>query len=141
MDRTSYQIDLPKDAKAVVFFNGIKALNTRGCFWLWRQIFIGKLNTVSQASGCIETKLAICSPTEAVIVSYWQDEKSLMQFFHSPLHRQMMKSMMNIVKVDPEAIAVFNETYRPQRSGRYLNKLQGLAKIYPAIDKKETALS
>ena len=133
MNHTSYQIDLPPDAKAVVFYNGIKALNVRGFFWLWQQIFVDKLNSVDQASGCIEAKLAICSPTEAVIVSYWQDEQSLMAFFHSPLHRQMMKNMMNIVTADEKAIAVFNETYSPLRSGRYFNEPQGLAKIYPAI--------
>ena len=133
MNHTSYQIDLPSDAKAVVFYNGIKALNIRGFFWLWQQIFVGKLNGVSQAPGCVEAKLAICTPTEAVIVSYWQDEQSLMAFFHSPLHCQMMKNMTNIVAVDKKAIAVFNETYSPLKSGRYLNEPQGLAKIYPAI--------
>ena len=133
MHQTSYQIDLPQDSNVVVFYNGIKALNNKGFFWLWQQIFTARLNSVSKASGCIEAKLAICSHHEAVIVSYWQDEASLMQFFHSPLHRQMMKNMMNIIKADPGAIAVFNETYRPLRSGRYFNEPQGLAKIYPAI--------
>ena len=45
----------------------------------------------------------------------------------------MMKNMTSFIKTDPEAIAVFNETYRPLRSGQYLNEPQGLAKIYSAI--------
>ena len=134
MNHTSYQIALPQDTEVVVFLNGIKALNPKGFFWLWQQVFTAKLNTVIKASGCVETKLSICSPTEVVIISYWQDEASLTEFFHSPLHRQMMKDMMQIVAADPKAIAVFNETYRPIKSGRYYNEPQGLAKIYPAIE-------
>ena len=131
MHHTSYQIDLPQDSEVVVFLNGIKALNLKGFFWLWQQIFT---TSVEEDSGCIETKLSICgSLQEAVIVSYWRDEASLMQFFRSPLHRQMMKNMNSFIAANPEAIAVYNETYRPLRSGRYFNEPQGLAKIYPAI--------
>ena len=134
MDRTSYQIDLPQDTKVVIFYNGIKALNIRGWLWLWQGIFTAKLDSVIKAPGCLDTKLCICSPVEAIIVSYWQDEVSLTDFFHSPLHRQMMKSMKQIMTTDQKAIAIFNETYRPIRSGRYFNEPQGLAKIYPAIE-------
>lgn len=133
-DRSSYQIDIPQDTEVVVFYNGIKALNVRGWLWLWQGILTANSAKVKNVPGCVEAKLGICSPKEVVIVSYWQNEKSLIEFFHSPLHRQMMKSMMKIVAADPKAIAVFNETYRPLRSGRYLNEPQGLAKIYPAID-------
>ena len=132
MNYTSYQIDLPEDTEVVVFYNGIKALNIRGFFWLWQYIFSTRSIKVP---GCIEIKLGIYSPTEAIIVSYWQNEKSLMAFFHSPLHRQMMKQMMKIIAADNKAIAVFNETYRPLRSGTYFNEPQSLAKIYPAIAK------
>ena len=131
MHQTSYQIDLPQDSEVVVFFNGIKALNIKGFFWLWQQIFT---TSVDEVPGCIETKLSICSHQEAVIVSYWQNEASLMQFFHSPSHRQMMKNMTSLIAADSGAIAVFNEIYRPVRSGKYLNEPQGLAKIYPAVN-------
>lgn len=47
----------------------------------------------------------------------------------------MMKDVKQIIAADPKAIAVFNETYRPIKSGRYFNEPQGLAKIYPAINK------
>ena len=140
VNHTFYKINLPQDAKAVVFYNGIKALNIRGFFWLWQQILFGKLNSVNEASGCVEVKLAICTPAEAIIVSYWQDEESLSAFFHSSLHRQMMKNMTSIVTGDREAISVFNETYRPLKSGKYLGKYlsepQGLAKIYPTVIEK-----
>ena len=130
--RTFY-FRLPKDPDVVVFYNGIKALNIRGWFWLWRQVFTGNLIDVTKAAGCIEAKLSICSPQEAIIVSYWQDEASLTQFFRSPLHREMMKSTKELLGKDLEAISLFNETYRPLRSGMYLNEPQGLAKIYPAV--------
>ena len=140
MNHTFYQIDLPQDTEVVVFYNGIKALSVKGWLWLWREILTAKSNTVIKAPGCVETKLCICSPTEVVIVSYWEAQKNLMEFFHSPLHRQMMKSMTQIIKADPKAIAVFNETYSPVGSGRYFNEPQGLAKIYPAIEQAKVAI-
>jgi hypothetical protein len=51
----------------------------------------------------------------------------------------MMKSMRNMIAADATAIAVFNETYRPLRSGRYFNEPQGLAKIYPTLNKLVTS--
>jgi heme-degrading monooxygenase HmoA len=138
MNHTSYQIDLPKNSNVVVFYNGIKAMNSKGFFWLWQQLLSGNQTqaVMLQADGCLEVKLCICcSYREAVIVSYWQDEASLMKFFHSPLHRAMMKNMMDIIAVDSRSISVFNETYRPVRSGKYFNEPQGLAKIYPMLDK------
>jgi len=130
MHHNSYQIDLPEKPEVVVFLNGIKALNFQGFIWFWQQIF--QMRTI-KAPGCINTILTICNHQEAVIISYWQDEASLMNFFHSPAHRQMMKNMSKIMKRDPKAISFFNEMYSPLRSGRYLNEPQGLAKIYPAI--------
>ena len=141
MNHASYQIDLPQDTDVVVFFNGIKALNLRGFFWLWQQILTAKLTGVQSARGCIDTKLSICSAREAVIVSYWQDQVSLTEFFNSSLHRQLIKNMIEIIATDQKAIAVFNETYRPLRSGRYFNEPQGLAKIYPAIKQTQAVAS
>jgi heme-degrading monooxygenase HmoA len=139
MNNTGYQIDLPQNPHVVIFYNGIKALNLKGFFWLWKQVLTGNQIAVLQAKGCKEAKLAICSPKEIVIVSYWENEASLMNFFHSPLHREMMKSMRNIMVEDQKAIAVFNETHRPLRSGRYFNEPQGLAKIYPVLEKLVTS--
>lgn len=45
----------------------------------------------------------------------------------------MIKDVSDIITADSKAISLFNETYRPLRSGRYFNEPQGLAKIYPAI--------
>jgi heme-degrading monooxygenase HmoA len=137
MNHASYQINLPQNTDVVIFYNGIKALNWRGFVWLWQQIITAKLASITSiitAPGCIEAKVGICSPKEATIVSYWQDEASLRGFFSSPLHRQMMKDVMQIIELDHQAIAMFNETYRPLRSGRYFNEPQGLAKIYPALE-------
>ena len=133
MNPNSYRIELPQDPDVVVFYNGIKALNIRGWFWLWQQVFTGSLMDATKAAGCVEAKLNICSQQEVTIISYWQDEASLMQFFRSPLHKEMMKSTKQLLVKDLEAIALFNETHRPLRSGRYFNEPQGLAKIYPAV--------
>ncbi len=131
MNHTSfYQIDLPKDSKVLVFHNGIKALNLRGWLWLLRLLFS---TDSTKPTGCLETKIGIYSLREAFIVTYWQDEKSLNAFFHGPKHRKMAKNMMSIIEADPKAISVFNEIYRPIRSGRYFSEPQGLAKIYAAI--------
>ena len=132
MNSGSYQIELPQDSEVVVFYNGIKALNSRGVFWLWRQITSGKLLDIEKAPGCMDAKLSICSHREAIIVSYWQTQLSLTEFYRSPLHCQMMRDTKNLLAKDAGAIALFNETYSPLRSGMYLNEPQGLAKIYPA---------
>ena len=137
MKYTSYQIDLSQDCDVVVFYNGMKALNRRGFIWLWQQLLAGDLRDLIKAPGCLEAKYGICSPLEVTIVSYWQDEASLMQFFHSPLHRKMMKNMMKVIDRDSQAIALNNETYCPLRSGKYVNEPNGLAKIYPAIQKSK----
>jgi heme-degrading monooxygenase HmoA len=135
MSNPGYQIDLPENSQVVVFYNGIKALNFQGFLWLWKQVLTGNQTAVLQAKGCQEAKISICSPKEVVIVSYWSDEASLREFFHSPLHHEMMKSMKNIIAANAKAIAVFNETHRPLRSGKYVNEPQGLAKIYPILNK------
>jgi heme-degrading monooxygenase HmoA len=134
MNHAAYQLDLPSNPETVVFCNGIKALNLRGILWLWRQLLTANLMGFRTAPGCIEAKGGICNLQEVVIVTYWQDEASLMKFFSSPLHRQMMKNTKQIIAEDQQAIALFNETYRPLRTGRYFNEPQGLAKIYPAIE-------
>ncbi|MEL6928523.1 MAG: DUF4188 domain-containing protein [Cyanobacteria bacterium J06600_6] len=133
MNSSSYQIELPQDSEVVVFYNGIKALNTRGIFWLWRQIIAGKMLGIKKVKGCVDVKLCICSHQEAIIVSYWQTQSSLTEFYRSPLHRQMMQDTKNLLRRDSEAISLFNEVHRPTVSGRYFNEPQGLAKIYPAV--------
>ena len=133
MNFVSYRIELPQKPDVVVFYNGIKALNFRGWLWLWQEVLSGNAIGITKAPGCIEAKLSICSPQEVVIVSYWQDEASLTEFYRSPLHWEMMNTTKELLKEDSEAIALFNETYRPLRSGIYLNEPQGLAKIYPAV--------
>ena len=132
MKQTSYQIDLPQTPNAVVFINGIKAENLWGCWWLWRQRFSIRQACIT-AEGCQEVKAGICSPQEVVIVSYWQDEASLMAFFHSPIHGQMMKKMLNFLATHPQALSLYNETYNPLRSGKYFQQPHGLAKMYQPV--------
>ena len=132
MKQASYQIDLPESPEAVVFVNGIKAENLAGCWWLWRKSFSIRQACLA-AAGCEEVKVGNCSLQEAVIVSYWQDEASLMAFFHSPVHRQMMKEMVGFLATHPQALSLYNETYRPLRSGKYFQKPHGLAKMYQPV--------
>ena len=132
MKQASYQIDLPESPNAVVFVNGIKAENLAGCWWLWKRSFSIRQACLA-AAGCEEVKAGICSPQEVVIVSYWQDEASLMAFFHSRVHRQMMKEMISFLSTHPRALSLYNETYRPLRSGKYWQKPHGLAKMYQPV--------
>ncbi|MGK7935000.1 MAG: DUF4188 domain-containing protein [Xenococcaceae cyanobacterium] len=132
MKQASYQIDLPEKPEAVVFVNGIKAENLLGCLWLWKQSFSIRKACLA-AAGCKEVKAGKCSLQEVVIVSYWQDEASLMSFFHSRVHRQMMKEMMGFLSTHPQALSLYNETYRPLRSGKYFQKPHGLAKMYQPV--------
>jgi hypothetical protein len=132
MKQESYQIDLPESPSAVVFVNGIKAENLAGCLWLWRRMFSIRQGCLV-AEGCQEVKAGICSPQEVVLVSYWQDEASLMGFFHSAVHRQMMKEMVSFMSTHPQALSLYNETYHPLRSGKYFQKPHGLAKMYQPV--------
>jgi hypothetical protein len=46
---------------------------------------------------------------------------------------RLIKNTIAILTADNKALAMYNETYRPLSSGKYLNEPQGLAKIYPAL--------
>lgn len=133
MTPTSYRLDLPDNPSAVTFVNGIKAETLAGCLWLWKLILFTKRFSLA-TEGCKQVKLGICSYREGIIVSYWQDEASLMKFFHSEAHRQMMTEMSEFISSHPQAISVYNETYCPLRSGKYFQKPHGLAKMYRHVE-------
>ena len=125
MSYSVYQLNLPENPEAVIFVNGFLARNLAGFFWMWRNIFwISKVT--AQASNCVQVKAGICSPNEVVMVSYWLDVASLKNFFRSEHHRQMMQF---IVK-NPKSLCLYNETYQPVQSGKYINEPHGMAAIY-----------
>jgi heme-degrading monooxygenase HmoA len=120
-----YTIQLPEQPNAIVFVNGMIARDRPGFFWLWRN-----LNSISQstgkAPGCIQVKAGICSPKEVIMVSYWESERHLMDFFRGAAHRQMMQFSSR----HPDSLCLYNETYRPAKSGKYSHEPQGMAIVY-----------
>lgn len=120
-----YQIQLPEHPSAVVFVNGMIARDSSGFFWLWRN-----LNNISQsttkAPGCIQVKAGICGPKEVVMVSYWESEHHLMDFFRGAAHRQMMQFTIRY----PNSLCLYNETYHPLKGGKYSHEPQGMAMVY-----------
>jgi heme-degrading monooxygenase HmoA len=125
-----YQIDLPEQSEAVVFVNGILARDRAGFFWMWKNVFWIRSAT-AKAEGCVQVKTGICGPNEVVMVSYWRSEDDLKQFFRGEAHRQMMQFVMQ----NPNSLCLYNETYRPQYSGKYSHEPQGMATLYPSLAK------
>ena len=125
-----YQIDLPEQSEAVVFVNGILARDRAGFFWMWKNVFWIRSAT-AKAEGCVQVKTGICAPNEVVMVSYWRSEDDLKQFFRGEAHRQMMQFVMQ----NPNSLCLYNETYRPQYSGKYSHEPQGMATLYPSLAK------
>lgn len=125
MSYSTYQVNLPESPEAVIFVNGFLARDRTGFFWLWRNLFWIK-NATTRAEGCMQVKAGICGPNEVVMVSYWLSEASLKKFFRGEPHRQMMQ----FTAENPESLCLYNETYRPLQSGKYINEPQRMAAIY-----------
>jgi heme-degrading monooxygenase HmoA len=120
-----YRIQLPEQPNAVMFVNGMIARDRSGFFWLWRNLnSIGK--STGKAPGCIQVKAGICGPKEVVMVSYWESERHLMDFFRGAAHRQMMQ----FSSLHPDSLCLYNETYHPAKSGKYSHEPQGMALVY-----------
>ena len=120
-----YHIQLPEQPSAVVFVNGVIARDRSGFLWLWRNLNSIRQSTV-QAAGCLQVKAGICSPSEIVMASYWESDRHLMDFFRGAAHRQMMQFTTR----HPNSLCLYNETYRPAKSGKYSHEPQGMAMIY-----------
>jgi hypothetical protein len=120
-----YTVALPEHPKAVMFIQGIVARNLAGLFWLWRNVlWIKKSNAT--AEGCVQIKAGICGINEVVLASYWEDKSGLGKFFKSQPHQKMMQYLSD----HPNDLTLYNETYRPSQSGKYVNEPNGLAVIY-----------
>jgi heme-degrading monooxygenase HmoA len=122
-----YQIDLPEHSEAVVFINGFVARDRAGFFWMWKNLSWIR-NVTTSAPGCMQVKAGICGPNEVVMVSYWRLEQDLKQFFQGKSHQQMMQFVMR----HPHSLCLYNETYRPEHSGKYSHEPQGMATLYPS---------
>lgn len=120
-----YQVNLPESPEAVIFINGFLACDRSGFFWMWRNLAWIK-NVTAEAEGCVQVKAGICGSNEVVMVSYWLSEDSLQKFFKGELHRQMIQ----FTTKNPQSLCLYNETYRPLKSGKYIGEPQGLATIY-----------
>ncbi len=120
-----YQIQLPDHPQAIIFVNGLIARDRPGFFWLWQNL-IQVRQATSKAPGCLQVKAGICSPKEIVMVSYWESEQQLINFFRSEAHRQMMQFSAR----HPNSLCLYNETYHPSKSGKYSHEPQGMAIVY-----------
>lgn len=128
MNYSVYQINLPEHPEAVVFVNGFLARDRAGFAWMWKNLLWIKRATV-KAAGCVQVKAGICGSNEVIMVSYWQSESDLKQFFRGEPHRQMMQ----FVTQHPNSLCLYNETYHPQRSGKYSHEPQGMARLYMMV--------
>jgi heme-degrading monooxygenase HmoA len=120
-----YHIQLPEQPNAVVFVNGMIARDRPGFFWLWRNLNSIRQSTV-KAPGCMQVKAGICGSKEIIMVSYWESEHHLMDFFRGAAHRKMMQFSSR----HPHSLCLYNETYHPSKSGKYIHEPQGMALVY-----------
>lgn len=125
MNYSVYNIALPEHPEAVIFVNGFIARDRPGFFWLWKSLLWIRTVT-AQAKGCVQVKAGICGLNEVVMVSYWNSNSSLKDFFKGEAHRQMMR----FIAKNPQSLCLYNETYSPLRSGKYINEPQGMATMY-----------
>ncbi len=125
MRSSMYQIQLPEHPNAIMFVNGTIARDRAGFFWLWRSLNSVRQST-AKALGCLQVKAGICGPQEIVMVSYWESEQHLMDFFRGEAHRQMMK----FASRHPNSLCLYNEIYHPSKSGKYSHEPQGMALVY-----------
>jgi heme-degrading monooxygenase HmoA len=120
-----FQISLPEHPRAIAFVNGMISRDRSGFFWLWRNLS-GVRQSTAQAPGCIQVKAGLCGPAEVIMVSYWESEQHLSDFFRGSAHRQMMQFSAQ----HPDSLCLYNETYHPSKSGKYSHEPQGMALIY-----------
>jgi Domain of unknown function (DUF4188) len=123
-----YRIDLPEHPEAVVFVNGILARDLPGFLWMWQNLAWVRSSTV-KSPGCVQVKAGICSPNEIIMVSYWDSDLALQQFFRGEAHRKMVQFVMK----QPNSLCLYNETYQPWRSGKYSHEPQGMATVYGSL--------
>jgi heme-degrading monooxygenase HmoA len=108
-----------------MFVNGILTRDRSGFFWMWKNLNSIRTDTV-KAEGCIQVKAGICSANEVIMVSYWESERHLMDFFRGSAHREMVKYSSK----HPNSLCLYNEIYHPSKSGKYSHEAQGMALIY-----------
>lgn len=125
MSYSVYSVNLPESPEAVIFVNGFLARDRSGFFWMWRNLLWIR-NVTAQAEGCVQVKAGICGANEVVMVSYWLSEDSLKKFFRGEPHRRMMQ----FIAKQPKSLCLYNETYSPLHSGKYINEPQGMTTIY-----------
>jgi Domain of unknown function (DUF4188) len=124
-----YQLELPENPEAVVFVNGFVSRDRAGFLWMWKNLFWIRKAT-AQTTGCVQVKAGICGPNEVIMTSYWHSAAHLKEFFRGESHRQMMQFVVK----HPHSLGLYNETYRPDRSGKYSHEPQGLACIYARVE-------
>ncbi|KAM3099583.1 monooxygenase family protein [Phormidesmis sp. 146-35] len=125
MNYSIYQIELPEHPEAVVFVNGILSRDRAGFFWLWKNLPWIRSSTAN-AEGCVQVKAGLCGAGEVIMVSYWRSQPDLKQFFQGDAHRKMMQFVLK----NPNSLCLYNETYQPERSGKYSHEPQGMAMLY-----------
>lgn len=124
----SYRVAVPENPEVVVFVQGMLARNFRGWLWLWREMN-AQLQSVKNASGCLQVKGGVVGPSELLLVSYWKDFASLRGYFKSPAHLSYMRHLVK----HPEDLSLWSETYQPKTSGAYLHEPHGVGLAYPKI--------
>lgn len=134
MKHRYYEVDLSQKT-AIMYFNGIRARNAQAFVWMWSNIFrLGAL--ARQHPNCLQVKLAIVSPIEMIQVSYWKDQEALRAFYQKSEHVAALRYTFQ----HPDHFTLYNETYEPPVSTRYLNGVNGYATSQPPTARPMTSI-
>jgi hypothetical protein len=83
--------------------------------------------SIGAADGCFMAKGGICSASEIMFSSWWDNEAALMAIMQSAIHR----SWVRYYAQNPGALTLYNETYNCGQPGKYSKSLRGMALHYP----------
>ena len=127
-----YLTAIPEDSEAVVMIAGMRARTFAGFRYIWSE-GMSQPKVMRAAPGCFQVKPCLISPREVMMITYWEDMGSLMAFFRSKSHIEWMR----YVAKHPNDLNLSAEIYAPQRPGLYLHEPQGMALVYPKMERAE----
>lgn len=118
------RVDL-RDASALTFVNGIQATGVIGLLFMYGTFFSMILST-RRAEGCLGVMPALVSPRCFLLVSYWEDERSLQRFIGAKAHVRWMQFLSR----HPGSLRLFNETYASPLKVNYIGTPRGYAEVH-----------
>lgn len=98
-----YKIQITSQ-EPIVLINGFRILNWRRLFMVWTNL-LAMIRTIKKHNGCFESFPCLISPLRVVMITYWYNEKEMIDYYRSREHVRFML----FIKNHPSSVALFNE--------------------------------